>query len=294
MSERRAARREQGFTVLELLVVVLVIALLLAIAIPTFLGARNRSNDRRAQSDLRNGYAAVKVLLSDNSQASNLSQATLTAAEPSLDFTGGDPDDAAEPGTVAWSASSSQVVMITKSKTGTAFYIIDNTVSLSSSQPVLSSRLVVRGDFETSETKPASPNEALNQAGLAEITTPVVPVTCGANEALDPATNTCKSTSTGPTPAPTCAANETSVNGSCVLTSSTCKNNQWYDSAQNACVGKANCTGQQVYDSATNTCSTPPCPGTQVRDTNSNQCVAPNSSNGSCQAPLRWHQGRCQ
>ena len=46
---------EEGFTLIELMVVVLIIAILIAIAIPTFLGARQRAQDRAAQSDLRNG-----------------------------------------------------------------------------------------------------------------------------------------------------------------------------------------------------------------------------------------------
>lgn len=46
--------RDDGFTLIELMVVVLVIAILLAVAIPTFLGARQRANARAAQSNLRN------------------------------------------------------------------------------------------------------------------------------------------------------------------------------------------------------------------------------------------------
>jgi type IV pilus assembly protein PilA len=45
---------EAGFTLIELMVVVLIIAILIAIAIPTFLGARSRAQDRVAQSNLRN------------------------------------------------------------------------------------------------------------------------------------------------------------------------------------------------------------------------------------------------
>jgi type IV pilus assembly protein PilA len=39
---------EAGFTLIELMVVVLIIAILIAIAIPTFLGARSRAQDRVA------------------------------------------------------------------------------------------------------------------------------------------------------------------------------------------------------------------------------------------------------
>jgi type IV pilus assembly protein PilA len=87
---------EQGFTLIELMVVVLIIAILIAIAIPTFLGARQRANDRAAQSSLRNALTAAKTSFTDNSDYSGAFAGVvgppatgLTAIEPSLTFTTG-------------------------------------------------------------------------------------------------------------------------------------------------------------------------------------------------------------
>ena len=46
---KRLEHDEEGFTLIELMVVVLIIAILLAIAIPTFLGARSRAQDRHGE-----------------------------------------------------------------------------------------------------------------------------------------------------------------------------------------------------------------------------------------------------
>jgi type IV pilus assembly protein PilA len=91
IKQRLGRDDEQGFTLIELMVVVLIIAILLAIAIPTFLGARNSANARGAQSNLRNALTTEKVAWTNN-QAFIDSTATgtptgaaqLAAIEPSL------------------------------------------------------------------------------------------------------------------------------------------------------------------------------------------------------------------
>jgi type IV pilus assembly protein PilA len=82
----RRDREEDGFTLIELMVVVLIIAILIAIAIPTFLGARERAQDRAAQSSLRNALTAAKTAYTDNSDYSKSTSADLTAIEPSLTY----------------------------------------------------------------------------------------------------------------------------------------------------------------------------------------------------------------
>jgi type IV pilus assembly protein PilA len=61
-----SARSEDGFTLIELFVVILLIATLAAIAIPVFLSQRHKAYDSSAQSDLRNLAVSEDGYLSDN------------------------------------------------------------------------------------------------------------------------------------------------------------------------------------------------------------------------------------
>lgn len=63
---RRGLARDEGFTLIELMVVVMIIAVLIAIAIPSFLGFRRSAQDRSAQSEVRNVLLAEKAYWLDN------------------------------------------------------------------------------------------------------------------------------------------------------------------------------------------------------------------------------------
>lgn len=85
-------RDERGFTLIEVLVVVMIIAILIAIAVPTFLGARGRAEDRAAQADVRTAYSAARTAFTDQQSYAKLgSGAALTTAmagiEPALTWT---------------------------------------------------------------------------------------------------------------------------------------------------------------------------------------------------------------
>jgi type IV pilus assembly protein PilA len=78
---RRGLNRDEGFTLIELMVVVMIIAVLIAIAIPSFLGFRRSAQDRSAQSEIRNVLLSEKAFWLDNGDYTKTA-ADITAFEP--------------------------------------------------------------------------------------------------------------------------------------------------------------------------------------------------------------------
>lgn len=68
MNKMRKMKNKKGFTLMEMLIVVAIIAILIAIAIPTFASSLNKARVATDEANIRAGYASVMadVLMNEN------------------------------------------------------------------------------------------------------------------------------------------------------------------------------------------------------------------------------------
>jgi type IV pilus assembly protein PilA len=134
---RKRLNSEEGFTLVELLVVILIIGILAAIAIPSFLNQKGKGEDASAKASVREAATALETYYTDNGKYDGATPALLKGIEGTLPV-GASADAAA--GTAAnadkmwvilngspisgytikvWSKPSARLYSITKASDGT-------------------------------------------------------------------------------------------------------------------------------------------------------------------------------
>ncbi len=126
MDLRQAAKRNgQGFTMIELLMVVTIIGILMAIAIPTFVGTRGRASDRATQTLVRNLLVSAKAADIDGTGDA----AAVQADEPSLHVVAPDTEGFATKSQVSVrvdkTGGDSYVILASRSASGRCFALLE-------------------------------------------------------------------------------------------------------------------------------------------------------------------------
>src|ERR1700682_3208315 len=82
---RQRSKDEGGFTLIEILVVILIIGILAAIAIPSFLNQKAKANDASAKELARTAETAAEAVATDNSgRHSPVGPPSLVAVESTI------------------------------------------------------------------------------------------------------------------------------------------------------------------------------------------------------------------
>ncbi len=119
---------EDGFTLIEILVVILIIGVLAAIAIPSFLGQKNKASDAGAKELARTAETTAEAYETDNKGSYvGLTATVLNAYENTIPITSNSTAAYVDPTTgVTGVSASAYTVVVTAEPTGDTFTIANN------------------------------------------------------------------------------------------------------------------------------------------------------------------------
>jgi len=126
LDARAAQLGEDGFTLLELMMVILIIALLIAIALPALVGATSRAKDRAMQITLRNGLTAAKTVYTNGQDYTQATPAALTVAAGQIVFVDQATNPQGQNAVSVLNTSANFIVLSGQSGSGSCFYIADD------------------------------------------------------------------------------------------------------------------------------------------------------------------------
>jgi len=114
---RQSHHSEKGFTLIEIMVVILIISILTVIGLPAFLNQRNKARDAEAKMAARTAQTAVETYYNDHQSYAGVDVTKLRVIEPALN------EGVAAAGLVITPTPSSYEIVVTQAKTGSVFTI---------------------------------------------------------------------------------------------------------------------------------------------------------------------------